>query len=59
MLNIFKLNKKRDQKLLNKENSFQTILRKIHNKIETTSDKGMAQIIYIIPKVLIGLPKSY
>ena len=56
MLNIFKLNKKRDKKLLSKETSFRTILRKIHNKIENTSEKGMAQTIYIIPKVLIGLP---
>jgi len=39
MLNIFKLNKKRDQKLLSKETSFRTILRKIHNKIENTSEK--------------------
>ena len=41
MLNIFKLNQKRDQKLLNKKTSFQAILRKIHNKIESTSEKSM------------------
>ena len=56
MINIFKLNKRRDQKELNKEFIFQTILKRIHNKIEMSSIKGIAQIIYIIPKVIIGLP---
>ena len=56
MINIFKLNKKRDQNQLNKRNYFQKVLRKIHNKIERTSDKGFSQAIYIIPRVVLGLP---
>ena len=56
MLNIFKLNKNRDRKLLNKNVAFKAILKKIHLKIENTSEKGIAQTIYVIPKVLLGLP---
>lgn len=56
MINIFKLNKKRDQQDLNKEFIFRNILRKIHNKIEANSNKGVAQLMYVIPLVIIGLP---
>ena len=56
MINIFKLNKKRDQKNLNKEFIFRTVLRRIHNKIESRGEKGAAQTIYVIPRVILGLP---
>ena len=56
MINIFKLNKKRDQRELNKKFVFGNILRKIHNKIEANSNKGVPQMAYIIPRVIIGLP---
>ena len=56
MINIFKLNKKRDQQALNKEYIFKNVLGKIHNKIEANSNKGVPQLIYIIPRIILGLP---
>ena len=56
MINILKLNKKRDQKNINKEYIFRHVLKKIHTKIENTSDKGTGYLVYIIPKVILGLP---
>ena len=56
MINIFKLNKKRDQQEINKEYIFKTVLGKIHNKIEINSTKRVTQLIYVIPKVIFGLP---
>tara|TARA_B110000967_G_C18778374_1_gene506875 strand:- start:715 stop:1119 length:405 start_codon:yes stop_codon:yes gene_type:complete len=56
MINILKLNKMRDRKNMNKEFIFKRVLKKIHTKIENTSERGFAQAIYIIPKVILGLP---
>jgi len=56
MINIFKLNKKRDQQEINKEYIFKNVLGKIHNKIELNSTKGVPQLIYVIPRVILGLP---
>jgi len=56
MINIFKLNKKRDQKELNKSYIYKKILNRIHNKIKSTSHQGVPQMVYVIPKVIIGLP---
>ena len=40
MINILKLNKMRDRKNMNKEFIFKRVLKKIHTKIENTSERG-------------------
>ena len=56
MINIFKLNQKRDQTEVKKEFIFGRILTRIHTKIKSIGEKGQSHAIYIIPKVILGLP---
>jgi hypothetical protein len=56
MLNIFELNKKRDEKEIKKIETYRKILTKIHNKIKLNGSKGIEYSIYIIPKFVPGLP---
>jgi len=56
MINIFKLNNTRERKEKNKLVVYKKILEIIHNRITISNEKGHGQTIYIIPKVLIGLP---
>ena len=56
MLNIFKLNNNREKREQNKLLVYRKILEKIHNRIEQSNKKGHGQTIYIIPKILFGLP---
>ena len=56
MLNIFELNKKRDEKQIKKVGTYREILKKIHNKIKLNGEKGIEHIVYIIPRFVLGLP---
>lgn len=56
MINIFKLNNARERKEQNKLFVYKKILEIIHNRITISNEKGHGQTIYIIPKVLFGLP---
>tara|TARA_B100001093_G_C26680809_1_gene950332 strand:- start:483 stop:908 length:426 start_codon:yes stop_codon:yes gene_type:complete len=56
MLNIFELNKKRDEKQIKKVGTYREILKKIHNKIKLNGEKGIEHTVYIIPKFVMGLP---
>ena len=56
MINIFKLNTVRDRTLQTKLEIYTRVLKKIHTKIKFNSKKGIAQVIYIIPKFVLGLP---
>jgi len=56
MLNIFDLNKTRDEKEIKKFEIYKNVLKKIHIKIQMHSKKSVAYIVYIIPKVILGLP---
>lgn len=56
MLNIFELNKKRDEKEIKKVETYRKILKKIHNKIKLNGEKGLEHAVYVIPKFVMGLP---
>ena len=56
MLNIFELNKKRDEKQIKKIGTYREILKKIHNKIKLNGNKGIEHTVYIIPRFVMGLP---
>lgn len=57
MINIFNLNKKRDENLIKKIKTYRTILKKCHNKIKLSAKKGESACVYVIPKIIYGLPK--
>ena len=56
MLNIFDLNKTRDEKEIKKFEIYKNVLKRIHIKIQIHSKKSVSYIVYIIPKVILGLP---
>lgn len=56
MLNIFDLNKTRDEADIKKYEIYRTVLSKIHNKIKSSSKKNLSEIVYVIPKCIVGLP---
>lgn len=56
MINIFNLNSTRDKKELTKYITFEKILKRIHRQIIKTSDRSIPYTIYIIPKMVLGLP---
>ena len=56
MINIFKLNTMRDRTLQTKLEIYNSVLKKIHTKIKFNSKLKVSQAIYIIPKLVLGLP---
>ena len=56
MLNIFDLNNTRDEKEIKKVEIYKNVLNKIHSKIKLHSKKSVSYVIYIIPKIILGLP---
>lgn len=56
MLNIFSLNKPRDETEIKKYEIYRKILNKIHTKIKINSKKNLSELAYIIPKYIVGLP---
>jgi len=57
MINIFDLNKNRDEKEINKYKTYREILKKCHSKIKLVSKESYTNCCYIIPKIVMGLPK--
>jgi len=57
MINIFELNKKRDEKLLQKINIFRQVLRKCHHRIKKVAVEGSTYCFFIIPEYIPGVPK--
>ena len=56
MLNIFELNRKRDERELKKYNIYNQILAKCHVRIQLSSEKNLQQCLYNIPNFVPGLP---
>lgn len=56
MINIFGLNKSRDEKEIKRYRTYRKILEKIHKRLETNSDKNLSHCLYTIPKMVLGLP---
>ena len=56
MINIFKLNKNRDEKEISKYNTFRKVLEKCHSRIKLNSNKSITHCFYTIPNVILGLP---
>jgi hypothetical protein len=57
MINIFDLNKNRDEKEISKYKTYREVLKKCHSKIKLVSKDSYTNCCYIIPKLVIGLPK--
>jgi hypothetical protein len=57
MINIFELNRARDEKEIRKIETYRNILDKIYLKIVDYSSKGVTQCFYEVPPFIIGLPK--
>lgn len=56
MINIFQLNKNRDEKEIFKYNTFRKVLEKCHSKIKLNSRKSITHCFYTIPNIILGLP---
>lgn len=56
MLNIFDLNKKRDERELKKYTTYNEVLNKCHARIQFAAEKNNYDCVYIVPKFIVGLP---
>jgi hypothetical protein len=56
MLNIFDLNRKRDERELKKYIVYNEVLTKCHSRIQFSSEKGQEECVYIVPRFMLGLP---
>ena len=56
MINIFKLNKIRDEKEIQKHETYRKVLVKCHSRIKIQGDKGISHCVYTIPNIVFGLP---
>ena len=56
MINIFNLNKSRDENVIKRFTTYRKILEKCHKRIQTNSNKNLTHCIYVIPKIVYGLP---
>lgn len=56
MLNIFDLNKKRDERELKKYLTYNEVLTRCHARIQFAADKGNTDCVYMVPKFVVGLP---
>ena len=56
MINIFKLNKIRDEKEVQKYETYRKVLEKCHNRVRIQGDKGITYCIFTIPNIIFGLP---
>ena len=56
MINIFNLNKSRDENEIKRYTTYRKILDKCHKRIESNSNKNLSHCVYIIPKIVYGLP---
>ena len=53
MINIFNLNKSRDEREINRFTTYRKILEKCHRRIQINSDKKVTHCIFTIPKISI------
>lgn len=56
MINIFNLNKARDEREINRISTYRKILEKCHRRIEINSTKKYTHCIFTIPRMVYGLP---
>jgi len=56
MINIFNLNKSRDECEVKRFTTYRKILEKCHKRIESNSVKNICHCVYVIPKIVYGLP---
>ena len=56
MIDIYSLNKKRDQLRNKKINYYKKVLQKCYKKIKITADKPKSSCYFIIPTFTIGIP---
>jgi hypothetical protein len=56
MINIFNLNKTRDEREIKRYSTYRKILEKCHRRIEINSEKNYSHCIFTIPKIVYGLP---
>lgn len=56
MINIFELNRTRDEKEIRRIETYRVILEKIHLKIVEHSNRGITQCFYEVPPFVVGLP---
>lgn len=56
MLNIFDLNRKRDERELKKYIVYNEVLTRCHARIQFASEKGQMECVYIVPRFIVGLP---
>ncbi len=56
MINIFKLNKTRDEKEIQKVETYRRVLDKCHSRIKIQGNKGITHCMYTIPNIIFGLP---
>ena len=52
MINIFNLNKSRDENEIKRYTTYRKILDKCHKRIESNSNKNLTHCVYIIPKIV-------
>lgn len=57
MINIFELNKKRDEKVYAKISLFKSVLKRIHNRIQKVAAMNETYCFFIVPEYIPGLPK--
>lgn len=56
MINIFNLNRPRDETEIKKYTIYRKILERCHRRIELNSKKRLGHCMFTIPKITIGLP---
>jgi|694.fasta_scaffold79801_3 hypothetical protein len=56
MLNIFELNRKKDEREIKKYNTYNQILSKCHTRIQLSSERDLQYCVYNIPNFVAGLP---
>jgi len=56
MINIFELNKHRDERELRRIETYRKILEKMHLRIEDNSKKGYTECFYSVPEFIVGFP---
>lgn len=56
MINIFKLNKIRDEKEVQKFETYRKVLDKCHNRVTIQGEKGITYCVFTIPNIVFGLP---
>lgn len=57
MINIFKLNNRRDQKEIYRYKIYNKVLQKTHHRIKIVSKKGESSCFYIVPEYIYGIPR--